>query len=342
MTIKLALTAGLLAALTMLSQAGLAQENLVAPRPITAPQPDPPTNAAGEPVDGWITLRYSVMADGTSSGVRVINVMPPDIDPASTLSEFARWTFLPGTRNGTAIDWHNNETIVAFRAPGGLSPTADAFAENYAAIASLLADEKYDAALEASNALIEQHATRLTEIGLALAQRALIYMGLGDAYDALGPAQMATDRRVPMLSGIELSPALQLRLQIEAALSHTYEALHTYRRLANGVTADAGNAFARVGERLTSDWEGKDALEVKGRIDDGVWRFDLHRPFFYIINIDGNLTTLDLECDTTRLSLQFDPEADYGLRESFGDCTLFAHGNNGTTFSLVEVLPPAN
>jgi hypothetical protein len=320
-------------------QAGFAQD-LIAPQPITSPQPPQPTNATGQVIDGWVTVRYSVLANGTPANVRVANVMPPSIDPAPTLASFSEWRFTPGTRDGSAIDWHNNEIKVTYRSQGGMSPTADAFAASYAAISDQMESEDYEAALAASDQLIASNASRMSELGLALVQNAFIHRELGDWYSALGPLQMATDPQLPMLSGVELYPALQLRMSVEQNLSRTQDALESYKRLARAVGGQ-DQALAQQGEAMANAWEQAPLLEVKGRIDDGSWRLDAGRRFFFIDGIDGRITTIDAECDTRRLSLEFDPSADYQLPTSFGDCTLFLHGDDGTRFSLIEALPPA-
>jgi hypothetical protein len=153
---------------------------------------------------------------------------------------------------------------------------------------------------------------------------------------------MATDPRVPMLDGVQLFAALQLRMQAEQSLSHTHEAIQTYERLARGIGPNEPNPLQQQGDLLTRVWREEPMLAVSGRIDDGAWRFDADRPFFYIAGIDGNISTIEAECETQRVSLQFDPDADYQLPESFGACTLFVRGDEGTTFSLVEALPPAD
>jgi hypothetical protein len=78
---------------------------------------------------------------------------------------------------------------------------------------------------------------------------------------------------------------------------------------------------------------------VKGRIDAASWRIDPSRRFFFILLTGGAISSIDAECDTRRVELQFNPDDNYGLPESFGACTIFVNGDAGTTFSFVEALP---
>jgi hypothetical protein len=231
-----------------------AQDEFAAPRPLTSPLPPQPTNARGVPVEGWVTIRYSVLANGTPSNVRAVNFMPPSIDPAPTIATVSQWTFSPGLRDGQPIDWHNTETVVTFRSQGGTGDDPAAFEQSYAAIAALIeADPVANAAaaLEANQSLLNESTTRLAELGLGLVQNAIIHVGRDDLLAALEPMRMATDPRVPILSGTELFPALQLRMQIERELGRVGEARASHARLAKGLgQTDVDPVFVQIGEEL--------------------------------------------------------------------------------------------
>src|SRR5690606_23627102 len=69
----------LLAALA-LGIAGTAGANDVTePVLIEQPQPGSPPNQCGWPLEGWVKVRYTVRADGTPTGIRVIEAMPPTV-----------------------------------------------------------------------------------------------------------------------------------------------------------------------------------------------------------------------------------------------------------------------
>lgn len=322
-----------------------AQSGLVAPRATATPQPPQPTNAQGEPVEGWISLRYTVRDDGTPTDIRAIDVMPPSIDPAATIEAVGNWTFSPGTRDGEAIDWFNNETIVVFNSEDVPSEPSQAFVDGYQAIVGMIQEKNFDAAIPLSRKLIDEQAKRLEDIGVALAQSAFVYFGNGDFHAALHPIQQASDPRVPLLGGDDLFGALQIRMQVEQALGRSAEALQTYERLntALGPNADdLGPTFVTIGEKLRDAVANAQYLPVAARVDDRPWRIDAERRFFYIEDIEGEIQTIDAECDTRKISLAFNPEDNYGLPDSFGDCVVFVHGDPGTEFTFVQVLPPSD
>ena len=336
----------LLALLGASPLAALAQGELNPPRALLSPLLDAPTNARNVPVEGYVTVRYTVLADGKAVDVRAIDAMPPSIDPAPTVAAVGGWTFAPGTRDGQPIDWYNNETVVVFRSTAGAEGDNSGFRERFAAIEAMLAAETVDyvAALTASENLLNEDATRLDDIGLAMVQSAVIQIGAGSLNSGLLRLRMATDPRVPMLSGTELRPALELRMRLEGELGRIGDALASHSRLVKGLGPNDANAeLTAIGEQLRAKAASPDLLAVRGRITGDSWRIEPSRRFFFIVpdeGTTGTLRTIVAECDTRRIELAFNVENDYGLPDALGDCTIFVHGDRNTDFSFVEAPPP--
>jgi hypothetical protein len=322
--------------------AGNAQGVLHEPRALTSPLPPAPVNARNVPTEGYVTVRYSVLADGKPTDVRAIDFMPPSIDPAPTVATVSSWTFAPGTRNGQPIEWHNGETVVVFRSTAGVEGDNAAFQERYAAIEMMLAADPvdYPAALAASESLLSEHSTQLSEIGVAMVQSAIIQIGAGTLNSALQRLRMATDPRVPMLSGTELKPALELRMRLEGELGRVGDALASHERLMKGLGPGNGDAeFTTIGQELRTKASTEEFLEVRGRIVSDSWRIDPMRRLFFIPRVEGTIRTIVAECDTRRIEIPFNSEDDYSLPDALGDCTIFVEGDRNTDFSFVEVLP---
>lgn len=319
-----------------------APQGLVAPRPLTSPQPPQPTNALDVPVEGWVTVRYSVSASGAPSNVRAVEFMPPTIDPAPTIETVSGWTFSPGMQNGRAIDWHNNESIVVFRLQSGAGQASEEYQQTYESVNALLDAEPVDyaAALAANNKLLGEYSLRLSDIGLALTQATVIQDSRMDPISALESLRLATDPRLPMLSGTELFPAVQNRLRLEFELGRIDDALASYNRLAKGLGPNQNDVFMQLGSRLRTQSQRDALLRIKGRIDSDAWRINADRRYFYLSDINGTVRSIVAECDTRRIELEFDPDTDYGLPDALGDCTIFVEGDPGTTFTLAAALPP--
>ena len=99
---SLAILAALLAA-----QAALAQTE---PVPVQQDIPEElPTTQFGTTMEGWVKVRYSVLANGTTANVRVVEVMPPRLDTRATVAAVERWTFQAAPPGAPAAEWHDNE-----------------------------------------------------------------------------------------------------------------------------------------------------------------------------------------------------------------------------------------
>src|SRR5690606_27596915 len=111
------------------------------PRPTAQPAPPQPKNKAGKTVEGWAVVRYSVLANGKTDNVRVVDTVPPGIDTKATVDAVERWTFSPATADGKAVDWHNTESVVVYRTEGArVEPSSD-FEMRYQEIRAILEGE---------------------------------------------------------------------------------------------------------------------------------------------------------------------------------------------------------
>jgi hypothetical protein len=337
-------------------------QQIVAPRATSQPVPPKPTNAGGVPVEAWAVVRYSVLSDGKVDNVNVVRIAPPSAATSQIVATVEQWTFDPGMEAGEAIDWHNNESVVSFGS-AATSEASEAFTEAYGAVAAMIdahgatvaaaqsadqeqaqasadgSDQSLADAVAANDALLNEVATGAQEIGLALGQAALIRLAQLDPHGALELLRLATDPRVNALSGEELLVALQLRLQIETQLGRRADAIATYERIDAGVGPDETNPFASVAEELRNEHNDLEILQVLGRVEDHPWRIDTARRIFTIDNIDGTVQAIDAECDRRRLSLEYQPDVEWQLPDSLGECTLFVEAAEGTTFSFFELLP---
>jgi hypothetical protein len=60
---------------------------------------------------------------------------------------------------------------------------------------------------------------------------------------------------------------------------------------------------------------------------------------FTIGEIDGRIESIDAECDSARIRLDYQENVDWRLPESLGSCTYFVNAEPGTSFAFFEMLP---
>jgi hypothetical protein len=313
------------------------QGTVTEPVPITRFQPATPTTDDGEPLDGWAVVRYRVLEDGTTSDVRVNDILPPGVDPEATVRAVSQWTFEPATEDGEPVAWYNNESVIVFGSADGDPLPLPAFNELYDAIRAALESGEYTDALAASRVLLDGARTH-TELGLALAQQATLRFALMDPESALRLIRLATDIRVRSLPESELLGALQLRFQLEAQLGRNAEALDTYQRIAYALGPDLLNPLESVANRMATELESSDALAVQGRVDnDEPWRIGVaSRRTFTFADVDGSITGIDAECNRGVVRIEYQPDTEWSLPPSLGDCELFVATEPGTSFRFIE------
>jgi hypothetical protein len=343
----------LFASMAGAAQLAIAQLRLVGPTAISQPAPVLTSNAVGTPTEGWAVVRYWVLEDGTTASVRVVDIVPPGADPSATIDAVEQWTFTPGTKDGEPIDWNNNEAIVVFQSPAEDSEPSSDFQDGYTEILETIqaqiptldgpdpedAIKAYEGMRDANLKLLREHATNVEDIALGLSQAMFINIYLKDSHAAYEFARRATDPRNNLLHGEDLRVALQQRLQLEATLGRIRDALITFERIDAGYGPDEPNPAAEFAEQLRDRAESDEILKTMGYVGERPWRVDASRKIFTVGEIDGAIDSIDAECDSARIRLDYQENVDWRLPDSLGACTYFVNADPGTSFSFFEMLP---
>jgi hypothetical protein len=315
-------------------------ESMVAPRPVDVAAPD--TRARGGAADadraGWVKLRYSVLADGRTAEVRVVDAMPPGLDPSSAVAAARSWSFEPARSDGHAIDWHNNVALIAFNRRAGVYEGWTDFAEAYEAVAELIAGGQYRDAKSLNERVLREYAFNFEDIGLAQMQLAAIEHALGDPQAALTAIRRATEPGVRQLADAELMLALEHRFALELELGHAADALRSYERRAALGRLRSRDPLARQGAALRDALASpQSALAIQGRIGtNGEWEHALTRETFEIGDVNGRSETLDVDCHRGKVALPVEEHTAITIPAAWGECVLTIRGRPDSTFTLYE------
>ena len=325
----IALVAGLLAPCAAISQ-------LVPPTPLEQAESEPPTNRFDMPMEGWARVRYSVLADGTTANFRVMDRMPTQLVDREIREAFDNWTFQPAMKDGTAVDWHNNESIIVFDA-GSIPPEpSPRFVTGYREVDTLLTLGEHEDAEKRSRLLLSTETSRLAEMGVGLVQNARIHMALGNPHEAYAAIQRATDPRATLLEPSELAVALEYRNTLELGLGDVVGALATFaRRTELGPVPDTDLMAARA-DAIEAALSSDAAIGVKGKMLEDIWTHNLARRTFAIGDLDGSLRRLNVECDQGQVELEYSEESEWSIPESWGACTVSVEGRRDTEFVFYE------
>jgi tetratricopeptide (TPR) repeat protein len=320
------------------------RDAIVAPRPIELVTPDVLWSGPGTAAlrEGWVKLRYSVLADGTASDVRAVDAMPAGLDPSGAVDAARTWTFEPATADGAPIDWHNNLAVIAFNREQALTGGSPAFAEAYEEVAGLIAGARFEEAKSRGERMQRELAHTLDEAGLAQMQLAAIEHALGDPHAALDAIRRATQTEIPQLADEELTLALEHRFALEVQLGRAADALDTYERRVALARLPSRDPLARQGAALREALAAPQAgLAVQGRIDgNGQWEYPLTWATFAVGDVDGQSESLAVECHRNKAALPFELDVEVTIPAAWGECVLFVRGQPDTTFTLYEFSEP--
>jgi hypothetical protein len=305
----------------------------VPPRPLEQWEPSAPENRAGDTIEGWVVLRYSVLADGSTSDISVVDRTPPLLPYGPAVSAVENWTFEPATQDGATIDWHSNESVIVYRSHRAqLSPL---FFRAYHGTQNYIEEDKLDWARR-NNQRTLMRATRLEVMGPVLIQAVIINLRLGDMHAAYDALVRATDPRVSLLEPEGLAIALKYRNFMEIQFGDRIAALQTLARRRALAPVPQDDPVLMRAEALELALNDGSTIGHYAKIIDAVWRKPLSRQIFAITDVVGEIETLRAECDRRIADLEYVPGSEWTLPESWGNCAVAIEGRDNTEFRLFE------
>jgi hypothetical protein len=298
------------------------------------------TTAVHPSREGWVKMRYSVLADGRTANVRVVDALPSRLDPTDAIRAVETWMFEPASDGREPIAWHNNLAVISFSRPDAEFSGSLEFADAYEQVAELIAGGQLEDARSRNEAMQRVYAETLEEIQLAQLQLAAIEHALGRRHAALVAIRRATEQGVAGLAEEELKLALEHRFALELALGYAADALRTYDRRTDLERLSSRDPLAQQAAALKRALEAPDATQaVQAQISaTGDWEHMLPSGVFELSGVVGDAETLALECDRNKAELAFQPNVQMTIPASWGGCVLTVRGQPDTTFTLYEFL----
>lgn len=288
--------------------------------------------------EGWLKLRYSVLKDGTTADVRVVDALLPGLDALSVAAAAQSWTFDPAKAQGEAIDWHNQLAIIVFKRERTANARWPEFAAAFAEAAELVAGARFEEAKARNQQMQSELSVTLDEMALAEMQRAAIEHALGNPHAALNAIRRATEPAVVQLADTEQMLALEHRFSLEMELGLAADALVTYERRTGLGRLPAREPMARRGAELEKILAAPETnLAVRGRIvGAGDWEHALTWPVFAVGDVDGAVQRLEVECNRGNAVPAFEEDVQLTIPGAWGECVLSVEGPPNTTFVVYE------
>ncbi len=308
-----------------------------------APELKPPANQAGAGIEGWALVCVTVKPDGSTTEPRVSDVSPNDAFAEPGLKASEGWKFRPAKMDGEPVEQSDVCGIQLFTVG---SPIDEKTTGKLAEATRLLDEESYDDAKRLIKGLDDDGPLTLKQAALLQLLQYRLAAHAEDQRTAVvaveragigGGRFLSDDDRVNAL-GAKFGGLVNERRYKEALdLFATFESVDggANPMVVHGKTASEIRELAGGETSYTVPAELEPALAAKG----AVWA---HRPLrreLGVRKVEGKLDAFVVECDRRKMRLDYQEDVSWKIPASWGDCAIYAEGDAGTTFELIEYAP---
>lgn len=308
-------------------------------KPIKRVDPKYPPSYAKDGTTGWVKLSYVVDEHGNAKDIT-------PIDFSSGGKQFARegkkamrkWKFSPMKINGEAIESCHSVQFNFELGPKGMQ------AKNKAIVLSWLnAIAKQDLALMTE---FKNKADKLKKLNSF--ERSWLKLAYASHYKIT----QNPEKEFEYLSKINIKynlPSLPKSVQSQVIidryiLSIKFEKYGEARRLYNlmekeGITKSPEQlAILEEQNKLFLNFIQSDKpITYQPTVpEQGIWSHNLVRNAFSIHDIDGSLDKVDIRCSAKRNIYSIEPDNEWKIPASWGECSILIDGNPGTKFVIQE------
>lgn len=308
-------------------------ETFEGPRPLPVKDFYFPESERNRGNDGWVNLSMMISPEGKPFEIIVTESSGNAVLEAASIKQAQKWRFTPAKLNGQPIESaHEMKTtyrVSNSRISKGFSVAYDGFTKSLDMMSkdeaisrlgelkpkNLFEDTFFGLANYYFAAKWDTEATQLYWIKRAIAkEKTAIYM---------------TDETFLL--------ALRTQFRLQAKLLDLQGAIDTWN-LIKGLTKDPsvldplGPTVAQI-ESLRADSR---AYSVNGTIGSESWELGLLKRHFSINVAEGQISQIKLRCEKKYIYFDYNPELQYNVAASAGQCSIQLVGDPGTRFELIQ------
>jgi TonB family protein len=309
------------------------------PKPIKQVHPKYPTNQARAGNEGWVKLSYVVSKDGSVKDIVLLDSAGGRDFEREAKRALSKWEFQPAVRNNEPVEQCNTVQL-------------DFSISNSSGTVSRREKPAIDLGLAG---IRENDIAKISESLDSLSKQSLSVNGFQwSKYIASFKHKSEGDllsyyRALKYISPNRITDevaywALQERFIYEVQNFLYFDALKTFETISKGKTEYAKRltaSFLPYQKRIIDQVEGVNIIPIDAKITKyKSWRHQLVRKAFSIQDISGELNQLEVRCRYKKRVFNVVENNRWDIPESWGQCNVLVQGNEGTSFTLIE-LPKA-
>lgn len=312
--------------------------------PLKRVDPRYPSQAIRKGREGWVRLSYVIDEEGRVKDPVVEDFFGSPSFKRSALSAVKKWQYNPAIKDGEPTQQCHQAVQMDF-AISGKSGATRKFIKAYKDAEERFNAGDVDAADEALKELLAWDTLNRYENTWLLNLESHIASKQGDVErEAQSLTRLLASNGSKRFNNMVFDEdyvayALQRKIILDAQRGYYAEALKSYTTL-----QDMEVQETRIGEiaPLISQIEESIASEQNLTVpvtigSDGNWFHTLVRSKFAFGNIQGELDTVEVRCDTHREKFTVAEAHVWQIPSSWGQCQVMVKGDSETKFDLIEV-----
>ena len=306
--------------------------------------PDYPIEAARRGQEGWVKMSYVIDEEGHVQDPVISDYSGSRAFKRKALSAIKNWTFEPAMKDGKPTQQCHQAVQMDFMM-GGRRGASGRFISAYKDVDSIYQQGNYVEADAALQRLHEKDNLNRYENAWLWNMDANIASGLEDwqreldSFARMLPSNKGDEKKYDVFGDDHIAFVHQRMVILASQFGLYADALSYYDRL-NEMEGqqqridEIAPLVTKIRDHINSD----DAIKVAVTIDKrGNWFHTLVRNQFAFDNIQGDLDTVEVRCDTHREKFTVAEDHVWKIPESWGQCRVLVEGDKSTAFNLIEV-----
>lgn len=317
--------------------------------PLSRSAPNYPVGALSQRREGWVLVSFIISEQGEVIEPMIEDSSSGDFD-ASALRAISRWRYRPATLGGKPVEQSMVQTMIRYKIveAKGASPR---FIKKYRAIARLIDEKNLAEAGPLVQALGEGELNFYEEAwfwwlnyvyleATGTAEPAPLEESLRKA---LGSSQGQDDDYLQpdiFVSASQRLFVLRVRSGDLSGAVTVFEHLEASRMAKRSkLYKDVAASLESIYDKIMSVVAGPDILQQTARVDEhDYWVHRMLRRSFALGDVKGGkLEVVDVRCTrANRRFLSIPKNAVLKIPDTWGDCSVYIKGEEGTTFTFEE------
>lgn len=315
------------------------------PVPIKRKPPRYPQKALRQGTEGWVVTRFTITAEGTTDDIVVVHASIDGVFEKEAIRAIKDWTYEPGTLNGVAVRQNTRAVRQIFRVKNQKIAVTREFQEYYKRATAAVKNGELETAKELIDQLDANQRRLLTEVCYLDVLKSAYWQKMGN-----DKAKLRHVERALVIADEVATKGMYTSLLRQAIIANAqatkYAAVLKHYKTLLGIQPDLppDDPVRKVVSRVEALLEGDKPIATGGKIirckkcqvPQSYWRRTLSRSRFSVDEVVGRVNEIEVVCDRQSVTLAYDPDTVWSVEQGWGECDIRVHGDDGTTFRLVE------